>query len=119
MVSPDALEERMSLFSCTDFLVSSLLPHVSSVGWIRMQGKDIREGNVDAIEGNWDVPRDMVLQFHVLPPVRQEVRYPPADGVRYAQQGEVVIQQTWDDGNEGSPLKGPWHRFLRSPGAGG
>ncbi len=42
--------------------------------------------------------RDMVTQLHMMPPVRQEVCDPPAGGVRHSQRGELVLQQSRDDG---------------------
>ncbi len=42
--------------------------------------------------------RDMFPQPHMLPPVRQEVCDPPAGGVRHVQLGELVLQQSRDDG---------------------
>ncbi len=40
----------------------------------------------------------MFPQLHMLPPVRQEVCDPPAGGVRHVQLGELVLQQSQDDG---------------------
>ena len=34
----------------------------------------------------------MFPQLHALPPIRQEVCGPPADGVRHAQLGELVLE---------------------------
>ena len=45
--------------------------------------------------------RDKFPQLHLLPPVGQEVCDPPAGGVRHAQLGELVLQQSRDDGVEG------------------
>ncbi len=45
--------------------------------------------------------RDMFPQLHMLPPVRQEVCDPPAGGVRHIQLGELVLQQSRDDGIKG------------------
>lgn len=42
----------------------------------------------------------MFFQFHVLPPVRQEVCVPPAGQVRH-QLGEHVLQQSQDGGVKG------------------
>ena len=45
--------------------------------------------------------RDVFPQPHVLLPVRQEVCDPPAGGVGHVQLGELVLQQSRDDGVEG------------------
>lgn len=54
----------------------------------------------------------MLIQLHVLPPLRQEVCDPLAGGVRHAQQGELFLMVLKAE------QTGSWHRFLGIPDAG-
>lgn len=40
-------------------------------------------------------------QSHMLPPVCDEDCYPPAEGFGHIETGELVLQQSWEDGVEG------------------
>ena len=59
-------------------------------------------------------------QPHKLPSVCQEVRNPPAHGVRHIKLGELVTEQSWDDRIEG---RAEVHKLYpgvgSSPGASG
>lgn len=62
------------------------------------RGKDMALGGTGA-DGSG--VRDVFSQLHVLLPHRQEVFDPLASGVGHLQLGELVLQQSGDDGIEG------------------
>ena len=64
--------------------------------------------------------RDMLPQPHELPSVSQEVRNPPAHGVRHIKLGELVTEQSWDDRIEGrAEVHKQYPGVGSSPGASG
>ena len=60
---------------------------------VGVQGEEKRGKNAALRGTGADGPgvRDMFSQPHVLPPVRQEVCDPPADGVRHTQPEKLVL----------------------------
>jgi len=68
-----------------------------------VQGEEQRGKNAALRGTGADGPgvREVFPQPHVLLPVRQEVCDPPAGGVGHVQLGELVLQQSRDDGVEG------------------
>ncbi len=69
---------------------------------VGVQGEEQRGENAALRGTGADGPRvrDMFSQLYKLPPVRQEVCDPPTGGVRHVQLGELVLQQSRDDGVE-------------------